>query len=186
MRFLGVLFIMLLLMGCSHRSVIRKSGDKPISLVIINIQHQLNDDAKKASLGYSITEKLKSRLGNEKGISVVQRPTKPTFLEERRRDKKKNGVNYILTTVISNTSTRRVDYPARQRSEGGSSGGWTDFRACVSGNIKLFEPPFTQSSKSFEFKNICISQNQKNYREMLARTAPRVVEAIFYDLLESL
>ena len=183
---LGVVSIIVLFSSCSHNQLKKELAKRDISLVVVDIDHQLNIDAKEANLGFSIAENLKIKLENEKGITLVKRPKRPTFFEERKLYKKGRGVNYILTGVIDNTSTKKIEYPARQRSEGGTSAGWTEYRACVSGSIKLFKPPFSQSSKSFEFNNICIRQNHKNYKEMLTRTAPKIVKEILFNLEEFL
>lgn len=183
MKFLlGAVSIAILFSGCSHNQVNKELAKRDISLVVVDIDHQLNSDAKEANLGYSIAENLKSKLENEKGITLVKRPKRPTFYEERKLYKKERGIGYIVTGVIDNTSTKKIEYPARQRSEGGSSAGWTEYRACVSGSIKLFKPPFNKSSKNFEFNNICVRQNHKNYKEMLTRTSPKVVNVILFDL----
>jgi len=187
MKFLlGVISMVILFGGCSHNQIKNRLAKRDISIVVIDIDHELNQDAKNANLGYAIAERFKSKLANEKGITVVNRPKIPNFSEEKRLYQKRKGVDYILTGVIDNTKTKSIYYPARQRSEGGSSSGWTEYIACVSGSIKLFKPPFIQSSKDFEFNNICIRQNEENYKEMLTRTAPKVVSRIFDDLEEFL
>jgi len=178
----GMLSILILLMGCSHNQLKKELATRDIHLVVIDIDHQLNSSAKEANIGYAIAENLKSRLENEKGITVEKRPRRATFKDEKKLAKKGRGVDYIITGVIDNVSTKRVEYPPRERSEGGSSAGWTEYRACISGSIKVFKPPFTESKKSFVFDHICIRQNHENYREMLTRTAPKVAEEIQDEL----
>jgi len=176
---------LIFLSGCSNHKLIKdKLSKKDISIVVIDIDNQLNKNAKEANLGYAIAENLKRKLENEKDISVIKRPQKPTFKEERRLVQKGRGVNYIISGSIDSTSTREIYYPPRKRSEGGMSSGWTEYRACVSGSIKIFKPPFSQSNKTIEFNHICVKQNNKNYIEMLTRTAPKVVDETLYDLEE--
>ena len=177
-----VLSIGVLLSGCSHNQIKKELATRDIHLVVVDIEQELNSDTKKANLGYAIAENLKQKLENEKGITLEKRPKRATFKDERKLAQKKKGVDYIVTGVIDNISTKRVEYPTRPRSEGGSSSGWTEYKACASGTIKVFKAPFKQSRKSFEFKNICVRQNHENYREMLTRTAPKIVEEVFDDL----
>jgi len=174
-----LLYVLFLLSGCSQNEIEKKLAQQNIYLVVVDIENRLN---KASDVGYALSENLKNRLENQNGISLEKRPKRATFKDEKKLFHKGRGVDYIITGVIDNSSTKKVEYPARTRSEGGSSAGWTEYRACVSGAIKIFKPPFTQSAKNFTFNHVCIKQNYQNYKEMLRRTAPKVVDEVFYEL----
>jgi len=171
--------IFILLNGCSQNQIEKKLAKKDIHLVVIDIKNRVNSDTK---IGYALSENLKIRLDTQQGVSLKKRPKRATFKDETKLLQKGKGVDYIVTCVITNSSTKKIEYPARTRSEGGSSAGWTEYRACISGAIKIFKPPFTQSAKNLTFNHVCIKQNYKNYKEMLIRTTPKVVDEVFYEL----
>ena len=182
MKKLLVLFSLLLLWsGCSSTQIEKELAKKDIHLVVVDIEDKIN---KSKNIAYAMSENLKSRLENQQGVTLEKRPKRATFQDEKKLFLKRKGVNYIVTGVIDNSSTKKIEYPPRKRSEGGSSAGWTEYRACISGAIKIYKPPFKQSSKNLTFRNICIRQNHKNYQEMLMRTAPKVIDKIFDELKE--
>ena len=175
--------IFILLTGCSQNQIEKKLAKKDIHLVVIDIENRVG---RNSTIGYAISENLKNRLEDQKGVTLEKRPKRATFKDEKKLLKKRKGVEYIITGVITNISTKKVEYPERTRSEGGSSAGWIEYRACIWGAIKIFKPPFTQSAKNFTFNHVCIKQNYQNYKEMLIMTAPQVVDEVFYELTKFL
>ena len=182
-RLLGVLTILLLWSGCSSTKIEKELAKKDIHLVVVDIEDKIN---KNRNIAYALSENLKNRLEKQQGVTLEKRPKRATFKDEKKLFLKRKGIDYIVTGVIDNSSVKKIEYPARIRSEGGSSAGWTEYRACLSGAIKIYKPPFKESSENFIFRNICIRQNHKNYQEMLMRTAPKVVDKIFDELKEFL
>jgi len=214
MRYLWI--FLLLLSGCNHNNHIDIANyhsvplplsvntpskkdlfnQKSMRVVVLNIDHEVNQFAKEVNMGNALATELISRLVAFNRIQVIERLDRPTFLNEQKMYElvKEHGValenaNYLLTGKISQASQKHRYHP----SERDGSHAWSAYGACVVGYIKLFKLPSMQIQEVFPFDE-CLYKRQnvvnpramkKDSPELLRATAPMVIESIMKKVIKS-
>lgn len=218
MRYL--IIILFLLSGCSHNHIdikkyrpisLKKSPNIPLpknlnkqsmSVVVLNIDHQINDFAKEANIGYSLAKELSNELVLNKRIQVLTRLKEPTHFSELQKyefEKKLNvkgveSADYLLSGKITQADYKQRTYSPKERNQGGISSSWTSYLACLKGSIYLFKLPSMKIEEVFPFDECIHDSSMKgdkynginqNLSTLLTRTAPLVVESIMPKILKS-
>jgi len=214
MRYL--LIFLLLLSGCSHNSHIdianyhsvplklsstapskkELANKKSMHVVVLNIDHEVNQFAKRINIGNTLATELISRLVALNRMQVIQRLNKPTFLNEQKMYEltKKHGVilenaDYLLTGKVTQANQKHRYHPAeRDRSRA-----WVAHGACLAGVIKLFKLPSMQIQEVFPFDECLYKRNnivdpramKKDSPELLRAVAPMAIDSIIEKITKS-
>lgn len=174
---------------------------KSMSVVVFNIDHQINSFAKEANIGYSLAKELSTKLVLNKRIHLLTRLKKPTFFDELKKYEfsQKLGVdvessNYLLSGKITQADFKHRFHPPKERNQGGVSSAWTSYLACAKGSIYLFRLPSMKIEKVFPFDE-CVKDSgignssyngvNQNLSHLLTRTAPLVVESVLPEIFKA-
>lgn len=173
----------------------KELNKKSMSVVVLNIDHQINNFAKEANIGYSLARELIGGIVENKRIHVLKRLEKPTFINELKKYEYAKKVDvkgiensdYLLTGEITQADHKQRYHPTKERSQGGVSSPWTSYLACLKGNIYLFKLPSMKIAETFPFDE-CVHDSRmgggsydginQNLSKLLTRTAPLVVASI--------